>query len=427
MYRKERHYNSDVHIYEFDPSVERIEPTFGVRGKLEPLSKLGEPREDEEIACKINAQFFELDGSVEFYGLFYKNGVTYQPGSYTFPTITFTTDNKLVWGYGKENVWGIGVSYSLVLDGKKELKNTAPFPHYINDEPRTMIGQKANGNILLVVVEGRNTNDSGMTANEQAETMLKLGAVWAVNLDGGGSSEMIVDGKIVNYLPYGERAIGTGLIVYRKKEAKKLKVYISPSTQENNIGIGNYGTEEMRMNQLADIVCPLLEYNGFEVRRNRPEMTLSQVIADSDAWKPDIHVAIHSNAANGKTRGCEVWGYLITGKVTNSQRLSEAIYKELSAITPTADRGVKNGVPQRYAEIVTVKATSCIVEIGFHDNLEDALWIMNNMPAIADAIVKGVCNYFGVTFRKPVDAVDWQYKYNSLVNDIKALIAKYSV
>ena len=205
-----------------------------------------------------------------------------------------------------------------------------------------------------------------------------------------------------------------------------MKVYISPSTQEKNIGVGNYGTEEKRMNEIADIVCPLLEYNGFAVKRNRPEMTLSQIIADSDAWKPDIHVAIHSNAVGGsgagQARGCEVYGYLIDGRVTNSQRLSEAIYKEVSAITPTSDRGVKNGVPLNLAEIVTVKATSCIVEVAFHDNMEDAIWIMNNIPRIGEAIVKGICNYFGVSFRKPSDTVDWKAKYENLVAQLKNLV-----
>ena len=208
------------------------------------------------------------------------------------------------------------------------------------------------------------------------------------------------------------------------------KVYISPSTQENNVGVGNYGTEEKRMNEIADVVCPLLEYNGFEVKRNKPEMTLSQVIADSDAWKPDVHVAIHSNAAGGtnagKARGCEVFAYIIDGKVTNSQRLAEAIYKEVSAITPTADRGVKNGVPYKFAEIVTVKATSCIVEVAFHDNLEDAIWIISNIEQIGEAIAKGICNYFGVTFKKPTNTtMDWKAKYINLLNDIKALINKW--
>ncbi len=44
-----------------------------------------------------------------------------------------------------------------------------------------------------------------------------------------------------------------------------MKVYLSPSTQENNIGIGGYGTEEKRMNQVADVVERLLKSSGITV------------------------------------------------------------------------------------------------------------------------------------------------------------------
>lgn len=435
MYQKIRKYNSDVHIYVFDPRIERIDADFGVRGKLEPLSQIGKPAADEEIACKINATFF--GGNAENYGTLVDEGKYYTAPSPNYLDVIFTKDYKLKITHLKDlqevaywqgnGFWVIGGSFSLVLDGKINITNTDIFPHWKERHPRTAIGQKANGNIVLVVVQGRTTDNSGVTGQELADIMLSLGCVNAVNLDGGGSSEMIVGNKIVNQPTDGkERLIGVALIVYKKKEVKGMKVYISPSTQENNVGVGNYGTEEKRMNEIADIVCPLLEYNGFTVKRNRPEMTLSQIIADSDAWKPDIHVAIHSNAMggtnSGQARGCEVYGYLIDGKVTNSQRLSEAIYKEVSAITPTAGRGVKNGVPHKFAEVVTVKATSCIVEVAFHDNMEDAIWIMNNIPQIGEAIVKGICNYFGVQFKKPADVVDWKAKYEGLLNDIKALI-----
>jgi len=36
---------------------------------------------------------------------------------------------------------------------------------------------------------------------------------------------------------------------------------------------------------------------GFHTKRNNPEMTLHEVVYDSNAWQPNIHVALHSNAA----------------------------------------------------------------------------------------------------------------------------------
>ncbi|NLN64887.1 MAG: N-acetylmuramoyl-L-alanine amidase, partial [Clostridiaceae bacterium] len=77
-------------------------------------------------------------------------------------------------------------------------------------------------------------------------------------------------------------------------------VYLSPSTQENNIGYGDYGTEEERMQQVCDVVQEELLRHGITVFRNTPDMTLNQVVADSNQKDPTIHFAIHSNASTGK-------------------------------------------------------------------------------------------------------------------------------
>lgn len=169
-------------------------------------------------------------------------------------------------------------------------------------------------------------------------------------------------------------------------------VYISPSTQENNIGVGIYGSEERRMNQIADIVVPLLKYNNFTVYRNKPEMTLRQVVKDSNSKNVDAHVAIHSNAGGG--RGGEVFYTSSSGRI-----LAADIYKYIVPLTPTSDRGIKH--TDRLYEVTRTRAVAALIEIAFHDNREDARFIINNMDAIAEAIVKGICDYFNVPFRKP--------------------------
>ena len=80
--------------------------------------------------------------------------------------------------------------------------------------PRTAVGITDNGHILLVVVDGRQSFSRGMTLRELAFLLRDLGAKDAMNLDGGGSSEMIVRGRIVNSPSDGrERRVGDGLIV----------------------------------------------------------------------------------------------------------------------------------------------------------------------------------------------------------------------
>lgn len=170
------------------------------------------------------------------------------------------------------------------------------------------------------------------------------------------------------------------------------KIYISPSTQQNNRGAGNYGTEESRMNQIADVVVPLLKYNGFTVYRNKPSMSLQQAVTDSNSKNVDAHVAIHSNAGGG--RGTEVYYTSSNGK-----SLASDLYKYIEPLTPTADRGVKQ--TNRLYELNRTEATAALIEVAFHDNRDDAQFIINNISSIGEAIAKGICDYFNEKFKKP--------------------------
>ena len=83
--------------------------------------------------------------------------------------------------------------------------------------PRTGIGIKADGTVLLMVVDGRSRYSAGMSLNEFARYLKRFGAVSAVNLDGGGSSEMVLDGRIMNRPSDGsERPVSIGLGIFRK-------------------------------------------------------------------------------------------------------------------------------------------------------------------------------------------------------------------
>lgn len=176
-------------------------------------------------------------------------------------------------------------------------------------------------------------------------------------------------------------------------------VYVSPSSQDHNIGSRNYGTEEQVMNRIADVVCNLLTYNRVSWKRNKPEMDLKQIVADSNRCRCDIHVAIHSNSGGGRARGCEVFAWIGDTK-TSSMKLAEELYNRVAALTPTTDRGIKDG-KRSLGEIKYTKSTSALIEVAFHDNTEDALWILSNIYALGRAITQGICAYFNVPFSEP--------------------------
>jgi len=83
-------------------------------------------------------------------------------------------------------------------------------------QPRTMAGIDERGRLLLVTVDGRQPGvGEGVTLQEGAHLMQSLGAVDAMNLDGGGSTAMVVDGLLVNHPSdsTGERADGDAVVV----------------------------------------------------------------------------------------------------------------------------------------------------------------------------------------------------------------------
>ncbi len=91
--------------------------------------------------------------------------------------------------------------------------------------PRTGVGVKADGTVLLMVVDGRSQYSAGMSLKEFATYLKRFGAVSAVNLDGGGSSEMVLDGKIMNRPSDGsERPVSIGLGIFRKEQTKVRKM-----------------------------------------------------------------------------------------------------------------------------------------------------------------------------------------------------------
>jgi exopolysaccharide biosynthesis protein len=93
----------------------------------------------------------------------------------------------------------IGGGPVLVQDGKLMITNEAERKFRgkaLKDKhPRTAMGYTKDGRIVILAIEGRNENASGATLQQVAELFLQLGCVEALNLDGGGSSCLLVNGK----------------------------------------------------------------------------------------------------------------------------------------------------------------------------------------------------------------------------------------
>ena len=92
------------------------------------------------------------------------------------------------------------------------------------------------------------------------------------------------------------------------------------------------------------------------------------------------------------------------GPATNSERLAQALYKQVAPLSPGADRGVKYN-PSLVEVGDSVSATSALIELGFHDNALDAEWIVQSTSVIAAALYRGICDYYGYDYRALVGGV----------------------
>jgi hypothetical protein len=119
--------------------------------------------------------------------------------------------------------WG-GVT-DAIGGGPLIVKNGAPVFRALEDfttyqlslrHPRTGVGQRSDGSIVFVAVDGRQPGYStGMTNFELAQTLVRLGAVHASALDAGGSTTMAFDGKLLNRpSDRPERAVSDSLMVF---------------------------------------------------------------------------------------------------------------------------------------------------------------------------------------------------------------------
>jgi hypothetical protein len=111
----------------------------------------------------------------------------------------------------------IGGGPVLVRDGAPVYRSNEAFTtsQIAPRHPRTAVGQLADGRIVLVVVDGRQSGYSvGMTTFEMAQALVRLGAVSGMGLDSGGSSTLAFEGHLLNRPSGGgERAVSTALML----------------------------------------------------------------------------------------------------------------------------------------------------------------------------------------------------------------------
>lgn len=91
--------------------------------------------------------------------------------------------------------------------------------------PRTAVAKLKDGKFLMITVDGRSESSGGIGLFDLAAYLLELGATDAMNLDGGGSTTMFLDGKVVNHPSdkEGERKVSDAILVSLRKPERRRK------------------------------------------------------------------------------------------------------------------------------------------------------------------------------------------------------------
>ena len=199
------------------------------------------------------------------------------------------------------------------------------------------------------------------------------------------------------------------------------KIYLSPSDQTANKYAYGSTNEAVQCRRIADALEKALKRCGFAVKNNKTDSMQARV-RESNDWGADLHVPLHTNAYNGKVSGTRIFTYDNSGK---GYQCAKKVFGFLAPVTPGASENISV-----YDELYEVKYTAapCVyIESEFHDVAIVAKWIIEHVEDIAEAICKGICDYFGVKYvaDEPVASSTCSVKLRTLRkgmsgNDVRA-------
>lgn len=454
MYSKIRRFNTNIHIMTINPTKCEIVLVATDGNTLLPVTKLENHwliNNGYKRVGAINGGFFQGSGMAngwEFvdYDYLYTEG--YKDGILDL----FYKDMKLIIDdvdmdkfnneYRGKAQWGVSASYSLVQNGVKDLTGSSKFSHSNSYNPRTFIGQKANGDILFMVCDGRGKADStGLTASQQADVCLELGCVTAINLDGGGSSTLEYMGSIKNTPTDGSlRKVSNAIVVYSKDvnigdgDSKPdggnnmIKLCLDAGHGYNTSG--KRTPDDIREWYMNDRVCnfiteKLKAYKNIEVYRTDDttgvtDIPLSDRVAKCNEINPDLFISIHHNATGSdwvdNVTGTEVYWHTLGTK--EDEKVAHIMAPKIAGHTGLKNRGVKQ---ERFA-VLGCKSTAILCEGGFMNSRIDHPVITTwGQEGYANAIVEGLIEYFGLVKEEvttpPVEAPEEKPTTNIAIGD----------
>lgn len=215
------------------------------------------------------------------------------------------------------------------------------------------------------------------------------------------------------------------------------KVYLSPAYHKFNPCAIDGCDETTHNNLYMDEVEKFLTACGIEWKRGTRRVPKSnedgdalmrQAVAESNAFKADIHYVSHTNAStnlytdgigNGKAKGCRP---IIYQGSARGEKLAEYMIARRREVY---DGAITLNRRTDLYELRAPAAVSFYEEHVFHDNPEDAQWFHDHMKDVARSAVQGMCDYLGVSFVEPTEDKVVEGDYVSMA-DYMALQEQYN-
>ena len=186
------------------------------------------------------------------------------------------------------------------------------------------------------------------------------------------------------------------------------KIMLDPGHGGNETGAFSRGVKEKDLNyQVCHALKNKLESLGFEVAMTRYQdidVSLESRVQQANLWQANIFISVHHNAFNGQASGYEI--YHFTGSMQGS-RLANAVGKQFDKTQRKRYIGGGMWAGSKKDEYYVIKNThmpAILTEYCFIDNPLD--FAKYNPCRQAEDIARGICEYFGVTYKEKEEPVE---------------------
>lgn len=175
------------------------------------------------------------------------------------------------------------------------------------------------------------------------------------------------------------------------------KIALSPEDRSTNtyhpqaLYQGRSTNEHEQMCRCADLLEKELLRCGFAVK-NMQYGNMYDRVADGNGWGADLYIALHTNGFDGTVAGTRVHCY----PSDKSRKIGKLIQDRIAPLSP--GKSEKLVESSGLYELKATKMAAVLPEFGFHDNREEAQWLVDSMDEIARETAMAVCDFFGVTY-----------------------------